>query len=674
MPILPTVLVNGAEGIGTGWSTSIPNYNPRDIVKNLKLMLEGKEPEPMMPWYRGFKGTIDEVMTKTGRSYVINGVVSQIDDTTLEISELPIRKWTQDYKEFLEELVKPEGKNATPFIIDYKEYHTDANVRFVVKLTEGKMQEAMKAGLHSKFKLTTKLSIGNMMLFGSDGIIKKYDGPEDILRDFYHLRMDFYVKRKAALLRASEAELLRISNKVRFILAVVSGEMKLSNRRKADIEADLESMNFDRLATSKKAALAAVAAVDADSDAEVVGILEEEKSYDYLLSMPLSSLTHEKVESLQSEAQEKKKEVEALKSTTEAEMWIQDLDTFLDAYEEFEEEETRKEVQLARQQARMLKGEQKNGKATKKSKAKGKKKKKNAWSDDDASDENSEDDFLSDEDYIAPSKALAMQGPRGRVIAPPKPTSTVSSMTALGSGKGAKKPSSSKEEVNSKPASPPPPAEEEMSLVQRMAMRLGTLAINKQDGGGLPATGPLSKEAAAAVEAVSKPLPKPEKKTAGKKKKKAITVNSSEEELSDLDMDSDEEKNFLMLSDEEDVAGRTFSRKSTKSKSSQPTQSQKTTQTKGKAKNPANKKASNSQTEKCDSDCSILEDDEVLGMSDAESGHVSANGKHATTRAPRRAARSKVTYIESGDEDDEEDISEFDASASESEEDYCPSD
>lgn len=39
MPILPTVLVNGAEGIGTGWSTYVPNYNPKDIAENLKVGL-----------------------------------------------------------------------------------------------------------------------------------------------------------------------------------------------------------------------------------------------------------------------------------------------------------------------------------------------------------------------------------------------------------------------------------------------------------------------------------------------------------------------------------------------------------------------------------------------------------------------------------------------------------
>ena len=47
-PIIPMVLVNGAEGIGTGWSTKIPNFNPRDIVANIKRMLAGEQVEPMV--------------------------------------------------------------------------------------------------------------------------------------------------------------------------------------------------------------------------------------------------------------------------------------------------------------------------------------------------------------------------------------------------------------------------------------------------------------------------------------------------------------------------------------------------------------------------------------------------------------------------------------------------
>lgn len=46
VPVTPMVLVNGAEGIGTGCSTKIPNYYPRDIVKNIYRMLDGEEMTP----------------------------------------------------------------------------------------------------------------------------------------------------------------------------------------------------------------------------------------------------------------------------------------------------------------------------------------------------------------------------------------------------------------------------------------------------------------------------------------------------------------------------------------------------------------------------------------------------------------------------------------------------
>jgi DNA topoisomerase-2 len=107
MPVIPMVLVNGADGIGTGWSTSIPNYNPIDIVENIRRMMRGEELEQMNPWFRGFRGNIDRTEQD---KYKISGVLEKIDDTTVEITELPIRKWTQDFKEMLEEMVTGDGK------------------------------------------------------------------------------------------------------------------------------------------------------------------------------------------------------------------------------------------------------------------------------------------------------------------------------------------------------------------------------------------------------------------------------------------------------------------------------------------------------------------------------------------------------------------------------------
>ncbi|KAK9837218.1 hypothetical protein WJX84_005222 [Apatococcus fuscideae] len=249
MPILPMVLVNGAEGIGTGWSTSIPNYSPRDIVANLQRLLQGEEVMPMAPWYRGFKGSIEEIPSKTnGKSYAINGIINQLDDSRLDVTELPVRKWTQDYKEMLELLVKPEDKNAAPTLIDYSQHHTDATVHFTLQLPPEKMQEALSAGLLQKFKLTSRTSIGNMVLFDQDGKIKRYETAEAILEEFFHLRLDYYSRRRSALIKAAEAQLLKLSNQMRFIMAVISGSIVVSNRKRADIEQDLQAQDFDRIA------------------------------------------------------------------------------------------------------------------------------------------------------------------------------------------------------------------------------------------------------------------------------------------------------------------------------------------------------------------------------------------------------------------------------------------
>ena len=387
-PVLPLVLVNGAEGIGTGWSTSIPNYNPRDIVVNLMRMLYGEECGPLQPWYSGFRGKIDETVSSRGlRSYTVSGIINQLDDSTLEITELPLKKWTQDYKEFLEELAKPEGAKKEPFIVDYKEHHTDTSVHFVVNMTPEKMKEALDVGLYTKFKLTSKISITNMMLFDPSGTIKKYDGPEEIVKEFFDVRLDLYKKRKAHLLKVAEAELLRISNKARFILAVVDGSLVLANRKKEiEIVADLEGSGYSKLAASDKKKSPGADAGASDADGETAAG-SNAASYDYLLNMSLSSLTLEKVEALKKQESECRAEVEVLKGTTEAQMWRDDLEAFLDAYSVYEEEEHKRELLLNRQQDKARKAEaaSKNAKNAKGKGKKGGKKKKAEWSSDEES-------------------------------------------------------------------------------------------------------------------------------------------------------------------------------------------------------------------------------------------------------------------------------------------------
>uniref|UniRef100_A0A4W3HJG9 DNA topoisomerase 2 n=1 Tax=Callorhinchus milii TaxID=7868 RepID=A0A4W3HJG9_CALMI len=220
IPIIPLVLVNGTEGIGTGWASKIPNYDVREIVNNVRRMLEGEDPLPMLPNYKNFKGTIHELGLN---QYMINGEISVLDSTTVEISELPVRTWTQNYKEnVLEAMVN--GTEKTPALIsDYREYHTDTTVRFLVTMTEEKLAEAEAAGLHKVFRLNTPLTCNSMVLFDHAGCLKKYDNVQDILKEFFELRLKYYNLRKEWLEGMLGAEYSKLSNQARFILEKIEG-------------------------------------------------------------------------------------------------------------------------------------------------------------------------------------------------------------------------------------------------------------------------------------------------------------------------------------------------------------------------------------------------------------------------------------------------------------------
>uniref|UniRef100_A0A1X7UJI5 DNA topoisomerase (ATP-hydrolyzing) n=1 Tax=Amphimedon queenslandica TaxID=400682 RepID=A0A1X7UJI5_AMPQE len=165
-PIIPMVLVNGAEGIGTGYSTSVPNYNPREIVANIKRMLNGMEPEGMLQIKHFLHLFIFYCFRNLGirifvvlfapvepHKYMVFGQVGLLGSNSFEITELPTKTWTQTYKENVLEGLLYGNDKTSPFISDYKEYHTDVTVRFVVTLSPEKM-EVQSSGIH--------ISTGNM--------------------------------------------------------------------------------------------------------------------------------------------------------------------------------------------------------------------------------------------------------------------------------------------------------------------------------------------------------------------------------------------------------------------------------------------------------------------------------------------------------------------------------
>ncbi|MCJ1398050.1 DNA topoisomerase 2 [Xylographa trunciseda] len=343
VPVVPMVLINGADGIGTGWSSSIPNYNPEDIVENLKKMMEGQEPKPMTPWFRDFKG---EVTQMGPDRYKFSGIVKQTGDTEVEITELPIRLWTQDFKDKLVETIKAE--KGPSWIKEYDDYNTHKKVHFIIRLEEKFMKAAIDEGFEEKFKLTKSIATSNLVAFDAEGRITKYATVEDILKEFFALRIKFYERRKEYQLSEFNKELEKLTNQARFIQMIIDGKLVVSKKKKKVLVVELKQKGFKAFPKT----------IDASKEGESEPVLENEEdndesvemeanAYDYLLGMAIWSLTQERVEKLLKQIGDKELEIDALIKLSKEDLWNKDLDDFIHEWRFQLEDEERRQKKVA---------------------------------------------------------------------------------------------------------------------------------------------------------------------------------------------------------------------------------------------------------------------------------------------------------------------------------------
>lgn len=351
-PVIPMILVNGADGIGTGWSCSIPTFNPREIINNLKRWLKKQDLEEMLPWYEGFKGEISK--TKEEGKCEVTGIAQYLGDGRATITELPIKKWTQDYREFLEENL-PKGekkKDGIKLLEDYQEYHTDQTVHFELQLSTEGIRIAEQGQLEKAFKLRTSVSLNNMFLFNASGKIQKYDTPLDIIREFAEVRLQVYEKRRTFLLNRLTRECEVLSAKARFVQLVINGELVIRRRKITDLAQDLRKRGFKAMSELKGEGPSGKEdpeekaddedeedaedgeKQDDDSEAEEASASASSaanatkkavRDFEYLVGMPISTLTAEKVAELMKQHELKAAELKVLQKKKASDLWIEDL-------------------------------------------------------------------------------------------------------------------------------------------------------------------------------------------------------------------------------------------------------------------------------------------------------------------------------------------------------------
>ena len=380
VPIIPMALVNGSKGIGVGWATEVPQFSPKDIINNIRHKLNGEPMEEMKPWYEGFTGPIIPiVVVKNGveqpvNKWEIRGKVKKIDDTTIEITELPIGTWTYDYKKFLEGLLQgestnphrrvgniqkeaadkkkkarqaakdakdddePAPKKTGPKIQDFAQHHSLNHVHFTITVDDKQMAAIEKEGMLKFFKLTDTINATNMVLFDTHGHLHLYKSALEIIDEFFDIRMLFYENRRKFLLDILAHEVKKLTNQARFIKEVIEKTIKVSGIPRRDILITLRDRHYDlydpnEIQNKVKYTEEVIEKHEEEEEEDEVNsdvggeeLKRLEQGYDYLLSMKIWSLTKEKAEKLMNEAGAKQAQLEQQKKKTARDYYSEDLD------------------------------------------------------------------------------------------------------------------------------------------------------------------------------------------------------------------------------------------------------------------------------------------------------------------------------------------------------------
>lgn len=320
VPIIPFALVNGIKGIGTGFSCSIPPYNPRDLINNIRNRLLRRPMFELVPYFEGFKGTVERIEAD---KYLIKGLYERTGPDTIVIKELPIGKWTMPYTKVLEEMMDgttdKDGKKTAPIIKEFTSLCTEVNVDFTVIFPRGKLDEIMAAegGVEKVMKLTTTIKTSNIHMFNAERKLKKYEHVEQLIDDYFGVRYEAYGRRKQKLIEDMSYRAQVLSNKAKYIEYVLIDRVDLRRKTADAVTALLVNNGFDKI----------------DGD------------FKYLVKMPMDSVTSENVEKLRKERDETLRELEVLKQTTLEEMWLRELDGLEAKYNDYKK--LREELQLA---------------------------------------------------------------------------------------------------------------------------------------------------------------------------------------------------------------------------------------------------------------------------------------------------------------------------------------
>lgn len=288
LPIIPTVLINGSSGIAVGFSSNILNRDPKQVIDSCLCLLSGKKISDVKPHNNFFFGEYVQDRENI-KKWFIRGKFQIINTSTVKVTELPPSMTFEKYEAILDALV--DNKTIVSYDDNCKD-KIDYTIKFtresLVQLDEEKLMKLLKLEESSTEIFTTLDETGKLKIFESSSEIIEY---------FVKFRLDYYFKRKEFILNKLRNDLKVLSNKGKFIKSILENKLEIKNQPKSEIIINIENLSIEKI----------------------------DDSYDYLLRLPIYSLTKELYDKLKEDYKDKKVEIETVEKTDPKDMYKSDL-------------------------------------------------------------------------------------------------------------------------------------------------------------------------------------------------------------------------------------------------------------------------------------------------------------------------------------------------------------
>ena len=290
VPTLPLILVNGSEGVSSGFAQKILPRNPKSIIKYLTNKIQGKRnnKDLLKPFFNDFKGTVEQ--GETSCQWLIKGKIERTNKNQITISEIPVG---YDLKTYIKVLKTLEDSKV---ILDWDDL-SDKEFKFIVKMNPKDLDKLSEDEILDKLKLVKKVT-ENLTCLNANNQIQEFQSAEEILDYYFKVKMEYLGKRKDYLVQELKTDLDILNAKITFIKAILDKSLVIEKQPKDKIVKNLEK----------------------------IITVKVQDSYDYLLNMPLYSLTLEKIKALTETLKNSKLKLKETQEKTLENFWLEDLE------------------------------------------------------------------------------------------------------------------------------------------------------------------------------------------------------------------------------------------------------------------------------------------------------------------------------------------------------------